>query len=165
MMRISLIVAMARDRAIGRANQLLWHLSSDLKRFKALTMGHPIIMGRHTYESLPNGALPGRRNIVISRTLRELPDAEVYPSLEVALSALRLAANPLCYIIGGGQIYAEALPWATDLHLTVVEAEYPDADTFFPELDLEQWTELSREETSPDERNPIASTYYHYISK
>ena len=86
-MKISLIVAVAEDRAIGDKGNLLWHLSSDLKRFKAITTGHTIIMGRKTYDSLPNGALPNRRNIIISRQLKSLKDAEVYSDIDEALKA------------------------------------------------------------------------------
>lgn len=162
-MRLSIIVAVARDGAIGKGNDLLWHLSSDLKRFRTLTTGHSIIMGRRTYESLPNGALPNRRNIVVSRSLGAVADCEVCPSLE---SALRLTENEdEVFVIGGGEVYQQSLALATDLHITIVEAEYPEADTHFPTIDWSEWS-LQNEESVPiDERNPLASTYYHYIRK
>lgn len=100
-MVLSLIVAMDRCRAIGGSNRLLWHLPKDLKRFKSLTMGHPILMGRKTWESLPNGALPNRRNVVISRRLREAKGAEVYSSVEEALVTLN--AEDEVFVIGGGR--------------------------------------------------------------
>lgn len=162
-MRLSIIVAVARDGAIGKGNDLLWHLSSDLKRFRTLTTGHSIIMGRKTYESLPNGALPNRRNIVVSRSLGAVAGCEVCTSLE---SALRLTEDEdEVFVIGGGEVYQQSLALATDLHITIVEAEYPEADTHFPTIDWSEWS-LQNEEAVPiDERNPLASTYYHYIRK
>ena len=130
-MKISLIVAVAEDRAIGDKGNLLWHLSSDLKRFKAITTGHTIIMGRKTYDSLPNGALPNRRNIVISRQLKSLKDAEVYSDIDEALKAT--SDEDIVYIIGGGEIYKETFPRADELHITLVHKSYPEADTRFPE--------------------------------
>lgn len=162
-MRLSIIVAVARDGAIGKGNDLLWHLSSDLKRFRTLTTGHSIIMGRRTYESLPNGALPNRHNIVVSRSLGAVAGCEVCASLE---SALRLTEDEdEVFVIGGGEVYQQSLALATDLHITIVEAEYPEADTHFPTIDWSEWS-LQNEESVPiDERNPLASTYYHYIRK
>lgn len=162
-MKIAIIVAMAQDRAIGRNNELLWHLSSDLKRFKSLTTGHPIIMGRKTYQSLPNGALPNRRNIVISRSLDSLEGAEVVRSLDEALEVC--SHWDRVFIIGGGEIYKQSLERANELHITMVEAEYPDADTFFPQLKLEDWVLKISEIVEPDERNPLRSTYYYYTRK
>lgn len=131
-MRISLIVAMAEDRAIGRDNQLLWHISDDLKRFKKITMGHPIIMGRKTYESIGK-PLPGRQNIIITRN----PDfavegATVCHNAESALASCQ--SNEEVFVIGGAQIYQAFLPLAHRIYLTQVHATYPDADVFFPEL-------------------------------
>lgn len=162
-MRLSIIVAVARDGAIGKDKDLLWHLSSDLKRFKQLTSGHSIVMGRKTYESLPNGALPNRRNIVVSRHLNALPGCEVCTSLEEALQ--RTEDEQEVFVIGGGEIYRQSLARATDLHITIVEAEYPEADTFFPTIDWADWSLQHSEVVAIDERNPLASTYYHYIRK
>lgn len=153
-----MIVAMARDNAIGRNNDLLWHLSADLKRFRTLTTGHTIIMGRRTWESLPNGALPNRRNVVVSRSISELPGAEVAPSVEQALALAR--AESEVFIIGGGKIYHELLPHCDRLYLTLVEQEYPDADTHFPKLDWSEWLVAHEEHVPADEKNPIASTFY-----
>lgn len=158
-MKVAIVVAMARDRAIGQGNALLWHLSEDLKRFKRLTSGHSIIMGRKTYESLPNGALPNRRNIVVSHSLEAGQGIEIARSLEEALELCRDEAY--VYIIGGGEIYRQALPLASDLHLTLVEERYPEADTHFPDLDWAEWQELEQERVGTDERNPLPSTYYH----
>ena len=162
-MKISLIVAVAEDRAIGDKGNLLWHLSSDLKRFKAITTGHTIIMGRKTYDSLPNGALPNRRNIVISRQLKSLKDAEVYSDIDEALKAT--SDEDIVYIIGGGEIYKETFPRADELHITLVHKSYPEADTRFPEWKLTDWNILKQEQICQDEKNELDSVYYHLTRK
>ena len=162
-MKISLIVAVAEDRAIGDKGNLLWHLSSDLKRFKAITTGHTIIMGRKTYDSLPNGALPNRRNIVISRQLKNLKDAEVYSDIDEALKAT--SDEDIVYIIGGGEIYKETFPRADELHITLVHKSYPEADTRFPEWKLTDWNILKQEQIGQDEKNELDSVYYHLTRK
>ena len=130
---INIIVAVASDLAIGRAGDLLFHISADLRRFKELTMGHPIIMGRKTFESFPKGALPGRRNIVITRNRDyTAPGIETAASLDEAIALASSTADEIM-IIGGGAIYAEAIPRADRLILTEVADPCPDADTFFPE--------------------------------
>lgn len=150
-MTLSIIVAIASDGAIGRANDLLWHLPADLKRFKELTTGHTILMGRKTFESLPRGPLPNRRNIIISRTLPTPPDAEVYPTIQQALEAC--ASDEEVFIIGGGEIYRQLLPDTERIYLTRVQASFPDAEVFFPELDLTEWIEEARKVYPRDERN------------
>ena len=162
-MKISLIVAVAEDRAIGDKGNLLWHLSSDLKRFKAITTGHTIIMGRKTYDSLPNGALPNRRNIVISRQLKSLKDAEVYSDIDEALKAT--SDEDIVYIIGGGEIYKKTFPRADELHITLVHRSYPEADTRFPEWKLTDWNILKQEQIGQDEKNELDSVYYHLTRK
>lgn len=162
-MKISLIVAVAEDRAIGDKGNLLWHLSSDLKRFKAITTGHTIIMGRKTYDSLPNGALPNRRNIVISKQLKSLKDAEVYSDIDEALKAT--ADEDIVYILGGGEIYKKTFPRADELHLTLVHKSYPEADTRFPEWKLTDWNILKQERIGQDEKNELDSVYYHLTRK
>lgn len=156
-MMLSIIVAVAEDGAIGKGNDLLWRLPADLKRFKALTTGHSIIMGRRTWESLPNGALPNRRNIVLSRQKLELEGAEIYASLDEALKAT--SEEEEVFVIGGGQLYKEILALADKLYLTEVKASYPDADTHFPELNEAEWTLLSEEHIPRDERNALDSTF------
>ena len=162
-MKISLIVAVAEDRAIGDKGNLLWHLSSDLKRFKAITTGHTIIMGRKTYDSLPNGALPNRRNIVISRQLKNLKDADVYSDIDEALKAT--SDENIVYIIGGGEIYKKTFPRADELHITLVHKSYPEADTRFPEWKLTDWNILKQEQIGQDEKNELDSVYYHLTRK
>lgn len=150
-MTLSIIVAIASDGAIGRANDLLWHLPADLKRFKELTTGHTILMGRKTFESLPHGPLPNRRNIIISRSLPAQPGAEVYPTIQQALEAC--ASDGEVFIIGGGEIYRQLLPNTERIYLTRVQASFPDAEVFFPELDPTEWVEEAREVYPRDERN------------
>ncbi|MDR3411002.1 MAG: dihydrofolate reductase [Formivibrio sp.] len=140
--KISLIAAVASNKAIGFNNQLLWRLPDDLKRFKALTLGHPILMGRKTFESLGR-PLPGRRNIVVSRNPEcRFAGAEVFASLEVAIAAC--AGAEKMYVIGGAEIYRQALELADVLELTEVD-DAPVGDAFFPELAKELWQETSRE--------------------
>ena len=150
-MTLSIIVAVASDGAIGRANDLLWHLPADLKRFKELTTGHTILMGRKTFESLPRGPLPNRRNIIISRSLPAQPGAEVYPTIQQAMEAC--ASDEEVFIIGGGEIYRQLLPNTEQIYLTRVQASFPDAEVFFPELDPIEWIEEVREVYPRDERN------------
>lgn len=140
-MTISIIVAKAHNNAIGKDNCLLWHIPEDLKRFKALTMGHPIIMGRKTFESIGR-PLPGRRNIVISRNFR-FDGVEIAPSLDDALMMCRDEEE--IFITGGGQIYRQSMDIADKLYVTDVD-QNPDADTYFPEIDYSKWEETSREE-------------------
>lgn len=145
MSRITLVAAVARDGAIGRDNALLWHLPEDLARFKAVTLGKPVIMGRKTWDSIPARfrPLPGRRNLVVSRSTRELPGADVFLTLEEALAACN--GEPEVCVIGGGEIYALALPLADRLVLTEVDAAFPDADRHFPAWPRQRFTEVARE--------------------
>ena len=126
---ISIIAAVAKNRAIGYQNKLIYWLPNDLKRFKALTTGHTIIMGRNTFLSLPKGALPNRRNIVLSRTTSAFPGCEVYASIEEALK--HCSAEEDIYIIGGASVYKQALPLADRLCLTEIDDTPAEADTFF----------------------------------
>jgi dihydrofolate reductase len=144
---VSLIVAMARNRVIGRGNALPWHLPADLRRFRDLTMGHPVIMGRKTFESI-GGPLPGRQTIVVTRQERyAAPGCVVVHSLAAAFAAADCADE--VFICGGGELYREALPLVGRIYLTVVELEVA-GDTFFPELPAGTFVESGRE-TVPDE--------------
>ncbi len=140
---MNIIVAIADNNAIGKNNQLLWHISEDLRYFKKVTMGATVIMGRKTYESIGK-PLPGRRNIVISRTLEQIPGIEVFASVEAVIEELK-SANNEAFVIGGGELYKSMLPYTKKLYLTFVHTTIPDADTFFPEIDYSQWREVSRE--------------------
>ena len=134
-----------KHRAIGYQNRLLHAIPSDMTRFRMLTTGHTIIMGRKTFESLPNGALPNRHNIVISKTREQIAGCEVFGSLEEALEARKEAAEDECFIIGGASIYEQALPFADKLYLTIVEKEPEHADTFFPEINPAEWEVTEKE--------------------
>ena len=143
---LSIIACISKvHRAIGYKNRLLYAIPSDMTRFRKLTTGHTIIMGRKTFESLPNGALPNRRNIVISKTREQIAGCEVYASLEEALEARKEAAEDECFIIGGASIYEQALPFADKLYLTIVEKEPEHADTFFPEINPAEWEVTEKE--------------------
>lgn len=136
---IHIIVAIDRRGAIGRNGDLLFFIKDDLRRFKAITMGNTLVMGRRTFESLPKGALPGRRNIVISGNAGySAPGIEVATSLESAL-ALAAAGPGDTYVIGGGRVYAEALAYADVLDLTVIDAEAEAPDTYFPPIPLDSY--------------------------
>jgi dihydrofolate reductase len=156
MSHISIIVAIAENFAIGKNNQLLFHLSDDLKRFRQITTGHPVIMGRNTLLSLPKWPLPGRHNIVITDKPEDaFPGCEIVFSVEDALKLVPDEAE--VFIIGGGSVYRQFFPIATRLYLTLVH-KIMDADTFFPEVIYEEWEEISREEHF-DEINQFSYTY------
>ncbi len=163
MSRIAIIVAIAKNRAIGNNNKLIYWLPDDLKRFKQMTTGHTIIMGSNTFRSLPKGALPNRRNIVLSRKKIAFLGAEVFPSLEDALSSC--ANEELVYIIGGEQLYSYAMPLADELHLTEIDDTPENADAFFPEWKSEEWNETDREEHCKDERHAFNFSFTTYIRK
>jgi dihydrofolate reductase len=140
--RLSVIAAMARNRVIGIDNRLPWHLPDDLKHFKALTMGHHIVMGRKTFESLP-GVLPGRTSVVITRSpVYQAPGCLVVNSIDNALGACK--GDDEAFIVGGAELYAQALALADRLYLTEIQADY-DGDARFPDFDRLQWTETARE--------------------
>ena len=163
-MKLSLIAAMDRNRAIGKGNALPWRLPDDLKRFKALTLGKPILMGRKTAQSLGR-ALPGRLNLVLTRS-GQVPFDGMH-AVASLVEALALAhdegADELC-VIGGGEIYALALPLATQLHLTLVDTEVSGADAFFPCFDIGQWRETLREPHASDVRHASAFEFVDYES-
>ena len=162
---ICVILAIARDGAIGHDGDLLWHLPADLRHFKQLTMGHPVIMGRRTWESLPKGALPGRRNIVVTRNPAfEAPGAEVAGSEQEALGMCEGA--PRVYIIGGARLYESTLPLAGKLLLTRVEAVYPEADTRMPDPSLSPGMELVEASGQlSDERSGLSFRFETYVRK
>ncbi|MCD8262476.1 MAG: dihydrofolate reductase [Bacteroides sp.] len=161
---ISIIAAIARNRGIGYKNRLLYWLPNDLKRFKALTNRHTIIIGRKTYESLPKGALPNRRNIVLSSDQAlTLPGAEVCSSLQEALKSCK--GEEEIYMIGGESLYRQAMEFADSLRLTEVEDTPKEADAFFPEIDPAIWKEISRESHPADEKHAYAYSFVDYIRR
>lgn len=158
-MKINIIAAVAQNRAIGKDNKLIYWLPNDLKRFKALTTGHTIIMGRRTFESLPKGALPNRRNIVLSRSQSSFAGCDAYSSLDEAL--LHCAEDEEIYVIGGASVYAEAMKRADRLCLTEIEDTPNEADVFFPPYD--DWKEISREEHGIDDKHAYKYAFVVYV--
>lgn len=160
-MRINIIAAVSKNMAIGNENKLLYWLPNDLKRFKSLTTGHTIIMGRNTFDSLPKGALPNRRNVVLSRTVSELPGAEVFADLQSALASCSETED--VYIIGGESVYRQAMPIAHRLCLTEIDAVSDQADAFFPQVDLSEWKETFRDCHEKDEKHDYNYSFVDYV--
>ena len=157
--RICLVAALAANRVIGKNNALPWHLPADLKRFKALTMGHPVMMGRKTYESI-GGPLPGRRNLVITRNRDySAPGCEVLHSLDAAIAACRGAQE--IFIIGGAELFRESLPRAQCLEFTEIRAEI-EGDVTFPEFSMSAWHETGREIHSDEAGSPFRYDFVRY---
>ncbi|GAB4328629.1 MAG: dihydrofolate reductase [Bacteroidales bacterium] len=162
--QISIIVAIAKNWAIGKDNRLLWHLSDDLKRFKALTMGHTIVMGRNTFFSLPRRPLPGRHHIVLTNIPDEkIEGCEMALSIEEAIA--KMPRGEESFVIGGASVYSQFLPLADKLYITWVDREY-EADAFFPKFDESEWEVESQEDHhETDEKNPIPYRYVIYRRK
>jgi dihydrofolate reductase len=162
MTHISLIAALDRECAIGKDNMLPWHLPADLKRFKALTLGKPLLMGRRTAESLGR-ALPGRRNLVLTRSGRVPFDGmQAVASVDEALQvASEDPVGELC-VIGGGEVFAMTLPIATRMHLTWVDTVVDGADAFFPRFDPVQWQVMGRETHAADAKHAFAFEFVDY---
>lgn len=159
---ISIIVAIARNFAIGKNNDLLFHLPNDLKRFKQITSGHTIIMGRNTLLSLPKWPLPNRRHIVITDDPEDnFPGCEIVFSIEEAI--LKVQNEKEAFIIGGGSIYRQFYPFAGKLYLTLVHKDF-DADIFFPEIDYSGWEEISCEDFY-DDKNDFDYSYLNLERK
>lgn len=157
MLRLSLIAAIARNRVIGLDNALPWHLPEDLKRFRALTTGHHIIMGRKTYESL-NRLLPGRTTVIVTRKLDyAVPGAIIANSLEKAIASS--VPDDEIFLIGGAQLYRDGLPLAHTMYITEIDAAFA-GDAFFPEFDPGQWRETAREEHISAQGLPFAYVTY-----
>lgn len=160
---ITIIAAIANNNVLGKDNQLIWHIPADLKRFKKETSGHHIIMGRKTFESLGR-PLPKRVNVIISRNGNyEAPEGCILvDSLEKALEIAKNDENP--FIIGGAQIYTEAIKFADKLDLTLVHFDF-EGDVYFPEIDLNVWKETAREDFEKDETNPYDFSFVTYTRK
>lgn len=161
-MKINIIAAVARNRAIGYNGDMVYFIKEDLRRFRQLTTGHTVIMGRRTFHSLPKGALPNRRNIVLSRTETNFPGCNVYTSLSEALK--HIADNEEAFIIGGASLYKEVLAVANRLYLTEIDAVPPHADVFFPEYDDGTW-QIETKEERPATADTPAYTYVDYVRR
>jgi len=176
---MTIIAAITRDLALGRAGDMIYHISADLRRFKQITMGHPLVMGRRTFESFPNGPLPGRRNAVVTRDAAYVPAGvevsrqpsapsevgspriEVYPTLEDAIKAVGDDAM----VVGGGQVYAQAMPLADTLEITEIDATAPDADTHFPDIDPTRWRLTAATDWQTDPRTAVSFRYLTYARR
>ncbi len=157
--RLAVIVAVAENGVIGRNGDLPWRLSADLRRFRRLTMGHHVIMGRKTYESLP-GPLPGRQLIVLSRRQLDLPE-DVQLASDLATAIDLCGDDDLIFVIGGASVFAEALPLADELDVTVVHADVA-GDTYFPKVDWSDWQLIEDCWHAADERNEYAFSFRRY---
>ncbi len=159
-MTLSIIVAIAKNFAIGRKNELLYHMPNDMKRFKSKTTGHTVIMGKNTFASFPRRPLPNRRNIVLALP-EEVPadteGAEWVNSLQEAFELCKDEEE--VFIIGGAYVYKQTLPLADRLYLTVIDDEPEGADAFFPTVDYSEWNEIGRESHEPDERHAYPYTF------
>jgi len=156
---ITLIAAASENNVLGKDNQLIWHISDDLKRFKQFTQGHAIIMGRKTFESLPK-ALPNRTNIILTRNSDyKAENAHVAQTVEAALALAQ--EDPTPFIIGGGEIYSLFLPWAHKIELTRIHKDF-EGDAFFPEIELSEWKEVKIDKRKKDENHNYDFTFIRY---
>jgi len=154
-MIISIIVAIGENNAIGKNNQLLWHMPADLRHFKNKTAGHTIIMGRKTFDSVGK-PLPNRRNIIVTRQNITIPGCEVVKSIDDAIALCK--GEDEVFIGGGAEIYREAIDKTDRIYLTIIHKIF-DADTFFPEIDFTQWVETEREDHQPDDKNKLPYSF------
>ena len=159
-----IIVAISDNNASGRNNELLWHISEDLRFFRRTTLGCPVIMGRKTFESIGR-ALPKRVNIVVSRAYSTAEEVAVVGSVEEALNLAEETNLERCFVIGGGQIYAQSLPLADTLIVTHVHTVIEDADTFFPEIDPDIWDVAERSEMFKDEETGYEFEFVKYVKR
>lgn len=161
---ISIIVAVAENGTIGKDNDLIWHLSSDLKRFKDITIGHTVIMGRKTFNSLPKGALPKRTNVVLTRDRSKVfPNCTMVNSMEEIIEKYA-SDKQEHFIIGGAQLYADLLPFAKRIYLTRVHQSF-EADVFFPEITSEDWEIESSEDFPASEKNEYAYSFINLVRR
>jgi len=152
---VTIVVAISENNAIGKNNQLLWYLPADLKHFKNITTGHTVIMGRKTYDSVGK-PLPNRRNIIITRQNITIEGCEVVKSIEDAL--VLSAGEEEVFIVGGAEIYKQSIHLTNRIYLTVVHQKF-DADSFFPEINYDEWRETEREDHQPDEKNKLRYSF------
>ena len=163
-MTISIIVAVSENGVIGKDNQLIWHLPADLKYFKETTKGHPVVMGRKNYESIPEKyrPLPGRTNIIISRNKNyKAPGCILVNSIDAAICEAKKLNDDELFIIGGGEIYKQSIDMADKLYLTRVHASF-EGDTYFNDIKPEAWSLVSSKQYKRDDKNPLDHTYEVY---
>lgn len=158
---ISIIVAIAENYAIGKKGDLLCHMPADLKHFKEITSGHTVLMGERTFLSLPKHPLPNRRNIVLTDVKgKTFEGAETVYSIDELVA--KVNKDEEAFVIGGGMVYKQAMEFADKLYITHIHHSWPDADTFFPEIDPAIWKQLSAERHSADDKNPYDYTFAEY---
>ena len=155
LMTVSIVVAISENHAIGKDNKLLWYLPNDLKHFKEITTGHTVIMGRKTYDSVGK-PLPNRRNIIVTRQNIEITGCEVVSSIEAALALCADEAE--VFIVGGAEIYRQAMKLTDIIYLTIVHKEF-EGDTYFPEIKADEWKETAREDHEPDIKNALPYSF------
>ena len=161
---ISLLVAMDKSRVIGINNKLPWHLPADLKRFKQLTMGHMVVMGRKTFESIRK-PLPGRTNVIVTRQAHyQAPGCRVVHSLDAGVMTTTREDGEV-FIIGGAELFNQAIRYAEKLYITEIDMRVERGDTFFPEIDLKMWRLIDEQRCQPDEKNPYHYKYLTFIKK
>lgn len=164
MSKISIIAAVADNYAVGNLNKLPWHLPADLKHFRELTTGHTIVMGKRTFESLPNGPLPNRKNIVLTSIMSEGVNAGYYEADSLEDAFYLCEKEEQVFIIGGPSIYKQTIDRADTMYITWVHHKFV-ADVFFPEINFEEWDEISRENYPADDKNPFSYTFSVYNKK
>ena len=164
MSEISIVAAVADNYAIGKGNKLPWHLPADLKHFRELTTGHAVVMGKRTFESLPNGPLPNRRNVVLTSVMSEGVNEGYFEADSLEDAFYLCEKEEKVFIVGGAAVYRQSLEIADSLYITWVHHEF-SADIYFPEVDFSKWDEVSRQDMTADEKNPYPYSFVHYKRK
>ncbi len=164
MSEISIVAAVADNYAIGKGNKLPWHLPADLKHFRELTTGHAVVMGKRTFESLPNGPLPNRRNVVLTSVMSEGVNEGYFEADSLEDAFYLCEKEEKVFIVGGAAVYRQSLEIAESLYITWVHHEF-SADIYFPEVDFSKWDEVSRQDMPADEKNPYPYSFVHYKRK
>lgn len=163
---LSIIVAISENNAIGQKGGLLCHLPADLKHFKEITSGHPVLMGERTYLSLPKHPLPNRRNIVLTDNPQFAAEGvEIVHSIPEAMQLINEDSTAEFFIIGGGMVYRQFFALADKLYITRIHHTWNDADTFFPEIKNNEWQVIRQEDCASDDKNPYNYTFFEYIKK
>jgi len=164
MSKISIIAAVADNYAIGKSNNLPWHLPADLKHFRQLTTGHAVVMGKRTFESLPKGPLPNRRNIVLTSVMSEGVNKGYFEADSLEDAFYLCEHEEHVFIIGGDRVYKQSIDKVDSMYITWIHQTF-SGDTFFPEIDFSKWEEISREDHEADEQNPYPYSFIEYKRK
>ncbi len=164
MSKISIIAAVSDNYAIGKSNNLPWHMPADLKHFRQLTTGHAVVMGKRTFEGLSNGPLPNRKNIVLTSVMSEGVNKGYFEADSLEDAVYLCEHEEQVFIIGGATVYKQCIGKVDSMYITWVHHEF-SADTFFPKIDFEKWEEVSREDHEADETNPYSFTFSEYKRK